>query len=79
MEELAKLLRERIHVIGDHDFRDRDPEGHLEALKHVSKSIVAHHATLRDAGQLTPRLEHFLTNCSFDKALALINEKLSGS
>ena len=36
---------------------------------------MAKHVVMRDAGQLTPRLEHFLSNCSFDKALQLIDEK----
>ena len=76
MEELAELLRQRLTVISDHAFRDRDPEGHLDALKTVSETIMAKHAAMRDAGQLTPRLEHFLSNCSFDKALQLIDEKL---
>lgn len=75
MDELAQLLRKRLEVISDHAFRDRDPDAHLNALKEVSESIVALHATLRDDGQLTPRLEHFLANCSFDKALALIEER----
>ena len=34
--DLAKLLEERVAVIADHEFRDRDPEAHLEALKSVS-------------------------------------------
>ncbi|MGK0189956.1 MAG: hypothetical protein ACI9R3_005775 [Verrucomicrobiales bacterium] len=75
MEELAQLLRQRLAVIGDHAFRDRDPDAHLDALKQASESIMSLHATLRDDGQLTPRLEHFLSNCSFDKALELIEEK----
>ena len=38
--DLAKLLEARIAVIADHEFRDRDPENHLEALKSVSEAII---------------------------------------
>jgi len=74
MDELATLLRQRVDIIGDHAFRDRDPDGHLDALKDISENIMALHSRLRDAGQLKPRLEHFLANCSYDKALAFIEE-----
>lgn len=65
--ELAGLLRRRLAVIGDAAFRDRDPEAHLEALKTVSEAIMAKHADLKPT--LHPRLDHFLTNCSYEKAL----------
>ena len=64
---LAELLRRRLAVIGDTAFRDRDPEAHLEALKTVSEAIMAKHADLKP--KLHPRLDHFLTNCSYEKAL----------
>ncbi len=67
LEELANLLERRIQVIGDHEFRDRDAAAHLEKLKTVSEAIVAKHADLK--GQIDPRLNHFLENCSYDKAL----------
>ena len=71
--ELAQLLRTRLSVIGDHAFRDRDPDGHLDALRTVSEEIAAAHQGLE--GQLPVRLEHFLSNCSYDKALAFIEEQ----
>ena len=74
MNELATLLHKRLEIIGDHTFRDREPAAHLDALKEVSEGIMVLHTKLRDAGQLTPRLEHFLANCSYDKALALLQE-----
>lgn len=70
LQSLAELLQRRLAVIADHVFRDRDPEGHLDALRTVSEDITAAHQGL--AGQLPVRLEHFLTNCSYDKALAFI-------
>ncbi len=57
-------------MIADHEFRDRDPDAHLEKLKTVSEAIMAEHAKLKDV--LPFRLEHFLSQCSFDKALAFI-------
>ncbi|MEM9479018.1 MAG: hypothetical protein AAGA58_05070 [Verrucomicrobiota bacterium] len=69
-ENLAALLRERIAVIADHAFRDRDPDAHLEKLKTVSEAIMAEQAEL--AGKIPFRLGHFLENCSYDKALAFI-------
>jgi hypothetical protein len=33
--ELESLLRERRRVIADHDWRDRDADGHLTALREV--------------------------------------------
>ena len=74
MEELARLLRKRLEVINDHAFRDSDPDAHLDALKKVSERIMSLHVDLRDAGKLRPRLEHFLANCSYDKALAFLEE-----
>lgn len=68
--DLARLLRQRLEVIADHAFRDRDPAAHLDALKSVSEEILAWHQTHR--GTLHPRLEHFLGGCSFDKALRFL-------
>ncbi|GAA5484037.1 hypothetical protein [Haloferula sargassicola] len=68
--ELAALLRRRLEIIADRDWYARDPAGHLEALKEVSGEITAWHAAHR--GTLPARLEHFLTGCSYDKALKYI-------
>lgn len=68
--DLADLLRRRRAIIADHDFRDRDPAAHLDALKAVSEEIAAWHGSRR--GELPARLEHFLSNCSFDKALLFL-------
>lgn len=69
-QELAELLKKRRTVIADHSWRDREPDQHLEALKDVSEAIAAWHH--RHRGQLPGRLDHFLTSCSFDKALAFL-------
>ncbi|BCX50273.1 hypothetical protein HAHE_41810 [Haloferula helveola] len=75
--ELAELLRHRLELIADHDFRDRDPDGQLAALQSVSEDISRWHEGHR--GHLHPRLEHFLSGCSFDKALRFIESDGSWS
>ncbi len=65
--DLAKLLEARITVIADHEFRDRDPEAHLETLKRVSGAIVSWHEAHR--GEIDGNLDHFLTGASYQKAL----------
>ena len=67
--DLEKLLVERLEVIADHAWRDRDAAGHLERLKQVSEALVAEHERLRSLGSLPPRLQHYLTQCSYSKAL----------
>ena len=65
--DLARLLENRIAIIADHAFRDRDPEAHLEALKNVSEAIVEWHQAHR--GEIDGNLDHFLTGASYQKAL----------
>jgi hypothetical protein len=72
LAELEASLRERRRVIADHDWRDRDPEAHLAALREVSEKIAA--VTERLGPVASPRLRHFLDNCSYDKALTLLAE-----
>ncbi|MCB1232790.1 MAG: hypothetical protein KDN19_21275 [Verrucomicrobiae bacterium] len=74
LETLAGLLRRRVEIIRDTEWRDRDPAGHLEGLKTVSESIMAQHEALK--GRLPPRLEHFFSNCSYGKALDFIENEL---
>lgn len=67
---LLALLEKRRAVIADHAWRDRDAAAHLAALQQVSGSLIAEHQRLRP--QLPPRLQHYLTQCSYDKAAAWI-------
>jgi hypothetical protein len=66
--DLIQLLQRRESIIADHAWRDRDPAGHLDALKSVSEEISAWAARNRDASDA--RLRHYLANASFAKALA---------
>ncbi len=65
--ELQALLTERIGVIADHSFRDRDPTAHLQALKDVSEKIEQVKA--RDMQLFDKKLQHYLANSSYEKAL----------
>ena len=66
LRELVGLLEERLRVIADGELRERDPEAQLARLREVSESIMAFHADHR--AEVPPRLNHFLENCSFEKA-----------
>ena len=69
---LAAALRERLVVIADHDARKQDPTAHLERLKAASEKIVQLQSQLPP--DISPRLRHFLDGCSYDKALAFLEE-----
>ncbi|MBL9130608.1 MAG: hypothetical protein JNG86_05380 [Verrucomicrobiaceae bacterium] len=69
--QLRQLLQQRLDIIADHAFRDRDPAAHLAALQDVSERLAAEHARLRD--DLPPRLHHFLTQSSLTKALEYLD------
>lgn len=65
--ELQILLQERLEVIADHSFRDRDPTAHLAALKDVSEAIQAY-ATAHHH-EFDAKLRHYLAQFSYQKAL----------
>lgn len=69
--ELQTLLQQRLAIIADHAFRDRDSAGHLEALKRVSEEIDAY--AQANSRQFDAKLRHYLSNCSYQKALDHLN------
>jgi len=71
-DDLITSLRRREAIIADHAWRDRDPAGQLTALKQVSEEITAWSSA--HPGQIDPRLRHFLSNASFAKALAHLEQ-----
>ena len=71
-DKLKYLLRKRIEIIANHEFRDNDPDAHLIALKEISESIGKQHRDLR--GDVSPQLEHFLDNRSYNKALKFLEK-----
>ncbi len=70
--ELAASLRARLAVIADREGYARDPAAHLQRLQAASEQITA----LQN--QLPPpvdrHLAHYLERCSYDKALAWLEE-----
>jgi hypothetical protein len=68
ISELTVLLRQRVAIIADHAWRDRDGAAHLEALKEVSEKISAW--TLAHRSEVDAQLRHYLANSSYQKALA---------
>lgn len=67
-DELRQLLHQREAIIADHSFRDRDPAAHLDALRKVSENLSAW--TSAHQGEIDAKLRHYLTNASYQKALA---------
>ncbi len=65
--ELQTLLQQRIEVIADHEFRDRDSSAHLDALKNVSERIQDY--TTAHLAEFDGKLRHYLSNSSYQKAL----------
>ncbi len=66
--ELAAALRERLAVIADHAFRDRDPQAHLACLQAVSERLEALAAGVPRGADA--QFRHYLERRSYDKALA---------
>lgn len=65
--ELKALLKKRIDIIADHEFRDRDAAAHLEALKAISLEIDSYAVSHRSG--CDAKLRHYLANASYQKAL----------
>jgi len=67
MGELIAMLERRLVVIGDAELRESDPAKQMAQLQEVSGQISEFHE--KHSPDLSPRLNHFLGNCSFEKAL----------
>ncbi len=67
LQRLKASLQKRLDLIADHAFRDRDPEGHLAELREISESLTEQQRAL--ASHVDARLNHYLTQCSYSKAL----------
>lgn len=73
---LRDLLKQRLVIIADHEFRDRDPGKHLVALQTISDAITAEHRRIKNI--LPARLNHFLVQSSLMKALEYIENMEKG-
>ena len=70
---LASALEERLSVIADRAWYERDAAGHLDALQRISEQIVTIAQQL--PAPVHPQLKHYLERCSYDKALAFLEGK----
>ena len=70
LSNLEQLLRDRLSVIAYHAFSDRDPAGHLDKLREVSTALD--HEFQKHRATLPARLNHFMTQSSYQKALEFI-------
>jgi hypothetical protein len=75
--ELAAALRKRLAVIGDKALRESDPARHLAELREASERIVALQQRLPST--VHPQLRHYFDRCSYDKALAWLEQDGLGS
>jgi hypothetical protein len=69
---LANALKERQRIIADRETYQRDPDGHLASLQNISQTIDTYSRQL--PAPVDPQLAHYLQRCSFDKALAFIEQ-----
>ena len=69
--QLAAALRERLAIVGDKTSR-QDSERHLARLQSVSEKIALLEKQLRPP--VDPQLAHFLARCSYEKALAFLEQ-----
>ena len=70
--ELAEALKARLAVIGDRALRENDPDRQLVMLGEVSNRIAELQAQLPE--NTHPQLRHYFERCSYDKALAWIEQ-----
>lgn len=73
-EDLALALRERRQIVADEVSR-LDPASHIERLRVISEKITTVTNSLPQP--VDPQLAHFLARCSYDKALAFLEETLA--
>ena len=70
--ELAAALRVRLAVIADREGYARDPQAHLRRLQDASEEITTLQTQL--PAPVDRHLAHYLERCSYDKALAWLEE-----
>ncbi|HEX4086418.1 MAG TPA: hypothetical protein VHY22_15995 [Chthoniobacteraceae bacterium] len=70
--ELAEALRKRLAVIGDRALREANPARHLAELRAASERITD--LATRLPANTHPQLRHYFERCSYDKALAWIEQ-----
>lgn len=71
-DQLRSLLQRRLDIIADQDLRSRAPEEQLRALQAISHDLQSWHHQHRMI--LPARLNHFMTQASFSKALEYLEQ-----
>jgi len=71
--ELAAALRERLAAIADREHYSRDAASHLQRLQAASERVTELQHRL--PAPVDPQLAHYLQRCSYDKALAWLEER----
>ena len=76
MKELHAAVKKRLDLVADHAFRDRDPGGHLIALKSASAELDKLVSAL--PADCDPNLRHYLERQSYLKAIAWLEDHACG-
>ncbi len=71
---LLKAVGERLDLVADHAWRDRDPAGHLEGLKAAAGRLDMLVANL--PADADPMLRHYLERQSYTKARDWLEQAL---
>lgn len=76
-QALLGALKSRLAIVADHNFRDRDPSGHLNAIRKEAENLDAIIRSL--PADLDPMLRHYLERQSYSKAITWLEEYLTAS
>jgi hypothetical protein len=76
-EILLRALKSRLAIVADHEFRDRDPSGHLNAIRKEAENLETIIRSL--PGDIDPMLRHYLERQSYAKAITWLEEHLTAS
>ena len=71
--QLATALKQRLAIVADREFYQRDSAAHLHQLQAISEEISGLAGQLPDGTE--PQLAHYLQRCSYDKALAFLEAR----
>jgi hypothetical protein len=72
--DLHAAVKDRLDLVADHAFRDRDPAAHLAALKSAAARLDALVASLTP--DTDPTLRHYFERQSYTKALDWLAERM---
>ncbi len=71
-QKLKQMLNQRLTIIADHELRQLAPDEQLRQLQSISEQLQSFHNEQR--AMLPQRLNHFLTQASYQKALEWLDE-----